>query len=213
MKIIVSVLYILTLFFQVSDTPDHIGTRVINTDYFWNNNRNLRLLKSKTNILIDSIKRGYYGDKEYLTFKDKKLSAIKYLKNGKINFVSTIVDGKGYLVSNNDTIYIDNGKLNGKSFFYSFYLAKQRPLQSKGELSKAEEKYIMNFKDNFLKSMLVYREGILIYEAYYSKYDFIKENRDLVKSEFKFQDSILNIFNADGSIRRSTKYKNGKIIK
>ncbi|MBL7911744.1 MAG: hypothetical protein JNJ41_11865 [Bacteroidia bacterium] len=211
MKITV-LLYILTLF-QVSDTPDHIGTRSINTDYFWNNDRNLRLLKSKTNILIDSIKRGYYGDKEYLTFKDKKLSGIKYLKNGKINFVSTIVDGKGYLVNNDDTIYIDDGKLNGKSFFHSFYLAKQRPLQTKGELSKAGEKYIMNFKDNFLKSMLVYREGILIYEAYYSKYDFIKENRDLVKSEFKFQDSILKVFNADGSIRRSTKYKNGKIIK
>ena len=201
--------------FQTLETPGLIGTRSVNTDYFWNNNRNAKLLQSKSNILIETVKNGYYSEKEYLTFIDKKLNSIKYIKNGDTITVSTIASGNGYLISNfRDTVYIANGKLNGKSYFYSYYaLNMATPRNQKINFSKDQDRFIMDFKDNFLKSMLVYRKGILIYETYFKKYDFIKENLDKGKEDFRFRDSVLNVFNSNGSLRSTAKYRNGVYIK
>ncbi len=84
----------------------------------------------------------------------------------------------------------------------------QRPV-----FAKDQERYVMNFKDNFLTSMLVYRKGVLIYESYFKKYDFVKASLAKGKNDSNFQDSLLKIYNQDGSLRTSTKYRNGQVIK
>lgn len=213
MKLISIFAILLLSVFQTKDTPDFIGTRSIDASYFWNNDRNLKLLKSKSNTLVETIKNGYYGDMEYLTFVDKKISSIKYVKNGITDSVKTINNGNGYLTTKNDTIYIQNGKLNGESYFYSFYVLNNPTVKSQKPIfAKDQQRYVMTFKDNFLKSMLVYRKGILIYESYFNKYDFIKASLAKGKNDSDFQDSILKVYRQDGSLRISAKYKNGRAL-
>jgi len=187
----------------------------IKLEYFWNNARNLEQIKSKSNILIDTINNGYYGDKEYLTFIDKKLSSIKYIKNGITNTVSTLVDGDGYLRTKNDTIYLKNGKLNGKSVFHSYYPTRYAKPNSPHVVFASEpERRVVDFKDNFVKSLLVYRKGILVWESYYKKYDYIKYGTDhTAKYQYTFCDSVENVFHDDGSLKSTLYYKNGHTVK
>ena len=164
--------------------------------------------------MTETVKNGYYSEKEYLTFVDKKLSTIKYLKKCDTVTVSTFKNGTGYLVKNlRDTIYISNGKLNGKSYFYSYYaLNMPTPKNQKINFSTDLDRYVMDFKENFLKSMLVYRRGILIYESYFNKYDFIKEHLDNTKDDSRFMDSLLKVYNSNGSLRATFMYRNGYFV-
>jgi len=212
-KIFLTLILILCLFFthgQKKDTPDGISPSTVKPDYFWNNERNAKAFKTKSNTLIDSIQNGYYAKKEYLTFLDKKLVSIKYDNGGGLIEIK-LPGGTGFLTTPKDTIRLEKGKLNGETYFNDYYLLP--PYPSRPVISRDLQRSVLTFKDNFLISQLVYRKGILIYESYFKKYDYIKENRDGNVNHGPFQDSILNVYNSNGTIRYSNKIKKGRYIK
>jgi hypothetical protein len=213
MKAIVILFLFLPSFFQNNNTIEFSDVPLIKIEYFWGKDLNLKLLKTKSNTLIDTIKNGYYGDQEYLTFVNKKLNSIRYTKNGVINSVITLVNGNGYLRTKNDSISFQNGMLNGKSYFYHYYPTKQVKVTSPSiTMSSEPDRHVVDFKDNFVKSLLIYRKGILIYESYYKNFDFIKYRNNNSIEQHTYCDGLI-IYNNDGSFKSSRKYKNGRVIK
>jgi hypothetical protein len=187
---------------KTHDTPDGIGVPVLKSDYFWNNDRNLKMFKAKSIILKDSIINGYYAQKEYLTFIDKKLIKIEYSIKG-VNYSVNLPNATGTLVFEGDTIPFINGKLNGTIVFNSF-----GPIGTEIKNTTIEEGYrrmVITVKDNIMETYFVYWNNVLIYEAYYKKFDLINDSKS---KSHNHHDGLmyLKVYNRNGSLRSDSKF-------
>ena len=207
MKPIIILIVLIASIFQTRDTPDEIGVSCFNTNYLWTKERNLKMTRAKSNILRETIKNGFYGETEDLIFVDKKIMSIKYYNNKIMDSVKTITNGNGFVVRNKrDTFNLINGKLNGTSVSYGFYVIKMPTVKDqKVVFAKDLEKTVWQFNNNILKNFHVYRMGILIYEEYFKNYDVVRDAEDKISNANDYKDSV-RVYKEDGNLKFRRKY-------
>jgi hypothetical protein len=165
------------------------------------------MIRTKSNILRETIKNGFYGDTEYLIFVNKKIMSIKYYNNKIMDSVKTITNGNGFVVRNHrDTFNLINGKLNGNSVSYSSYVTKMPTVKDQKFVVATDlDKTVWQFNNNILKNFRVYRKGILIYEEYFKNYDVVRDAEDKISNAYDYKDSV-RVYKEDGSLKFRRKY-------
>ena len=198
---------------QEDHTPLSFGPRNPKAGYFWNNERHMKWARTKPKVYTDSIKKGYYAAVEYLTFANKELMLITYRnKNNQIDTVRTFKNGNGFLRHGMDTVFIKNGKLNGRSAYYRLYVENYPTVKNPDPdtlFAKDWQRTVLNYTNNMLLSMHVYRKGILIYEEYYKNYDVFRDY--MGNGHSQFIDST-RAYRANGQLWRLYTKKSGDKI-
>lgn len=183
------------------------STEKINDKYFWSNDLTVRSRNFKSEYFNDTIANGYYSKKEVVTFKDQKIYQLQQFDGKSYISVSTLVNGTGYLRTKNDTITFVNGLLNGPSFFH--HHAPLNKFESVQMSDKEIVRSVITFDQNFLKSNFVYKNGILVFEAYYKSYDFIRVNRGKIHNDYPYLDSLNKCYFSTGQIHATYYWKKG----